>query len=528
MTMNSLDNSFFTLGRYPVGDPSFSNIREKKNVYVDKTALIYRLAHDTSYYFLSRPRRFGKSLMLSTLKSYFEGDRKLFKGLAIDSLEKDWRQYPVINLSMGGKNFDSVEDLEKHLNNILKVNESELDLTKDGDVPDIRFFNLILNAHKKYGEKCVILIDEYDKPMLDTRHTDNNLHDRVRDMLRGFYGCIKESANHIRFVMITGVTKFSHVNIFSGLNNLRDISLSPEYNAICGITESEMPEYFEEDMKIFAEKNGLSISEVAKQFKIHYDGYRFAAEGENIYNPFSVINAFSAMRFGNYWFASGTSLYLVREMERSNYDFQSLENEIVSEDDLMGTRLTPDNIIALLYQAGYLTIKGYEQEGCLYKLGFPNKEVSSGFFNNLLSVTVGEVSTNRFSASKVYSAAINGQPEEMMKLFKYALSQYTYPQIDANSTEKHFNLLMYTISMAIGLNVRSEINTSRGRIDMTIETRRFIYIMEFKINSYPKRALAQINDMGYADKYIGDHRTIFKIGANFSKKTRNLTGWIIQ
>lgn len=240
------------------------------------------------------------------------------------------------------------------------------------------------------------------------------------------------------------------------------------------------------------------------------------------------MNAFDSMRFGNYWFATGTPLHLVREMERSNFDFLSLDSETVGEDDLMGTRLTPDNIIALLYQAGYLTIKGYEQEGNLYQLGFPNKEVSSGFFNNLLSVTVGEVSANRFSASKVYGAAINGKPEEMMNLFKYALSQYTYTQIDANSTEKHFNLLMYTISMAIGLNVRSEINTAAGRIDMTIETQRYVYIMEFKVNSYPKRAMAQINDMGYADRYTGDHRTIFKIGANFSKKTRTLTGWLIE
>lgn len=429
---------------------------------------------------------------------------------------------------MGGKDFSSVSALERHLNNILKDNEFILDIPQNEDEPDIRFFNLIRSAHRKYGNKVVVLIDEYDKPMLDTHHDDDDLHSGVRRLLRSFYGCIKESAEHIRFVMITGVTKFSHVNIFSGLNNLRDISLNPEYNSLCGISETEMGEYFAEDMNVFANRNGISIPETALQFKIHYDGYRFAAEGENIYNPFSVICAFAEMAFDNYWFASGTSLYLVREMKRSNYDFLSLSDVQVSKSGLLGVNQTPDNVIALLYQAGYLTIKEYSPDTQLYTLGFPNKEVSSGFFNNLLAVTIGNDSGNRFSADKVLGCVQKGDADGMMQLFKYALSQYTYPQIDANATEKHFNLLMYTISMAIGLNVQSEINTTRGRIDMTIETRRFIYILEFKVNSTPKRAIAQIDDKGYTDKYTGDTRTIFKIGANFSKKTRTLTGWIIE
>ena len=530
--MENIGNTFQTssqkLDRYPVGDSSFPEIRTHRQVYVDKTGLIYRLTHETKYYFLSRPRRFGKSLMLSTLKAYFEGKKDLFEGLAISSLEKEWKRHPVIHLSMGGKSFDSVDALEIHLHSVLKDNEEDLGIESDGKTPDVRFRALIRNARRQFGENAVILIDEYDKPMLDTRHIDDTLHEGVKALIRGFYGVIKESADYIRFVMITGVTKFSHVNIFSGLNNLKDISLRPEYNALCGISESEMSEYFAEDMKVFANLNGLTPEEAALQFKKHYDGYLFARVGENIYNPFSVINALDAMAFSNYWFASGTSYYLVKEMERSDYDFASLDSVTISEDDLMGIRVSQDNIIALLYQAGYLTIKDANPRIRRYRLGFPNKEVSSGFFNDLLKITVERHSQGKFSAIKVLECADEGRPEEMMELFKYALSQYTYPQIDADNTERHFNLLMYTISMAIGLDVKSEVNTARGRIDMTIETHDFIYIMEFKVNSYPKRAMAQINEMGYADRYCGDSRTIYKIGANFSKKTRNLTGWIIE
>ena len=526
--MDKIAETFQTLGRYPVGDSDFPNIREKGQVYVDKTALLYRLTHDTDYLFLSRPRRFGKSLMLSTLKAYFQGRKELFDGLAMAELEKVWKHHPVIHLSMGGMDYRSIEALYARLHKIIHTNAAELGVECNDDFAENSFFELIRSAFYKYGEKVVLLIDEYDKPMLDTRHLDDKLHENVKNAIRGFYGVIKESAEYIRFVIITGVTKFSHVNIFSGLNNLRDISLNPEYNALCGISESEMAEYFREDYKVFAERNRMTPDEASRQFKRRYDGYRFASEGENIYNPFSVVNAFAAMKFGMYWYASGTSYYLVKEMEKSNFDFQTLEGISIGETDLMGVKVSPDNIVALLYQAGYLTIKDYEPEISRYRLGFPNKEVSSGFFNNLLSVTVGEATRGKFSAFKVYEAAIDGKPEEMLELLKYALSQYTYPQLDANATEKHFNLLMYTISMAIGLNVTSEINTSRGRIDMVIQTRRYIYIIEFKVNSYPKRAMAQINEMGYADKFHGDSRTIYKIGANFSKKTRTLTGWLIE
>lgn len=523
--MENLDNFE---ARYPIGMQSFESIRIQNKVYVDKTAFIYRLATVGSHYFLSRPRRFGKSLLLSTFKCYFQGKKEQFNGLAIENLEEKWTKHPVIHLSMGGKNFDSVEDLKDHLNNILFHIELELGVQKDSDKPEIRFGNLIRNAYHKYGQKVVILIDEYDKPMLDTRSNNDQSHHNIRALLRGFYGCIKEVDEFIRFSFITGITKFSHVNIFSGLNNLRDISLEPRYNAICGITETEMGNYFNADIMHFAECNKMTTEEAALEFKIHYDGYRFASEGENIYNPFSVLSALSAMRFSNYWFKTGTSFFLVEEMKRSTYNFQGLNSVVATEDELLGTNESTKNIIALLYQAGYLTIKGYKPEAGLYTLGFPNKEVSSGFFNNLLQVLVHDKTDSNFSAAKVLACATDGNPDEMMSLFKIALAQYNYDQIDTQNSEKHFNLLMYTISQAIGLAVESEIRTPSGRIDMTILTRNYIYIIEFKVNSYPRRALMQINKNNYADKYYGDTRTIFKIGANFSTKTRNLTGWLIE
>lgn len=526
--MSPTQKPIITPRRYPVGESWFPNIREKEQVYIDKTGILYNLAQNGTYYFLNRPRRFGKSLMLSTLKAYFQGRKELFRGLEIEQLETEWRVHPVIHLSMGGTDFSNTDALKHHLLNIIEDNELSLSLSAKGEIPEVRFFNLIREARRKFNEKVVILIDEYDKPILDTRHRCDTLHDEIKAALRGFYGCIKESAEHIRFVMITGITKFSHVNIFSGLNNLDDISLRTEYNDICGISESEMHRYFTNDMAEFGYKNGITTDAAAAEFKSHYDGYLFASQGENIYNPFSVMKAFSAMKFGNYWFQSGTSYYLVKEMERSNYDFQSLEGTKIKENDLAGTRVSDDNIVALLFQAGYLTIKDYTPEGQRYTLGFPNKEVSSGFFQNLLEAIMAEQPSSTFSSSKLIDCVLDGNPEGLMHLIKVALAQYNYEQLDAPATEKHFVLLVYTLCMAIGLDVKSEMHTARGRIDLAISSRRFIYIIEFKVNSYPKRALNQINERGYADKFIGDTRRLFKIGANFSTKTRTLTGWIIE
>ena len=523
--MENKRTAFNTLGRYPVGDSSFTNIRTRGQVYVDKTALLYRLAHDTQYYFLSRPRRFGKSLMLSTLKAYFEGRKELFDGLALSELEKDWKHYPVIHLTMGGKDYSSVDSLRSHLNKLMKENEELLDIETGEGYSDDRFYTLIRKASEKYGGNVVILIDEYDKPMLDTRHRDDELHSGIKNLLRGFYGVIKESVDYIRFVMIAGVTKFSQVNIFSGLNNLRDISLSPDYNALCGISESEMTEYFSEDMKVFAEKNGITPDEASREFKLHYDGYRFASEGENIYNPFSTILAFSNMSFGNYWFASGTSMHLVEELKRRNYRFDKINELRVSAEQLMSEPNITHTPTALLYQAGYLTIKGYKSG--FYSLGFPNKEVQSGFYNELLQLLV-PVSDTEFSAQLLALYAEEGDVDAMMNMLQLGLSQFNNMEMKKVELEYHLKVILKALLMAAGLKLEGEVLTPAGRIDMVLQNKEYIYLLEFKINSTAKKALAQIDENDYSFHYHGDPRRIIKIGTSYSTRYRRLTGWQIS
>ena len=522
--MENKTASFNTLGRYPVGDSSFSNIREKGQVYVDKTELLYRLTHDSQYYFLSRPRRFGKSLMLSTLKAYFEGRKELFEGLAMSRLESDWRKHPVIHLSMGGEDFNSIDNLDFHLNGLIDENQANLDFEVEGETAAKRFRFLIRHAAQKHNEKAVILIDEYDKPMLDTRHRGGDLHSDVKNLLRGFYGVIKECADYIRFVIITGVTKFSHVNIFSGLNNLKDISLNPDYNALCGISESEMTEYFTEDMKVFADRNGITPDEASKEFKLHYDGYRFASEGENIYNPYSTIMAFSDMAFGNYWFTSGTSNYLVEDLKRRNYNFSDLENIQADADELMQEPVLSDDPTALLYQSGYLTIKDYKSG--IYYLGFPNKEVQSGFYKELLSLIVS-VKKSKFSASLLALYAEEGDVESMMNMLQLGLSQFNNMEMTKIELEYHLKVILKALLMAAGLNLEGEVQTPAGRIDMVLKNKEYIYLFEFKINSSAKKALAQIDEKDYPFHYYGDSRRIIKIGTSYSTRYRRLTGWLV-
>ena len=514
-----------TLGRYPIGQSDFTDIIKSGAVYVDKTALLYRMTHDSKYYFLSRPRRFGKSLMLSTLKAYFQGKRELFEGLAMSHLEKEWKQHPVIHLTMGGKDFYSIEMMHEHLSNQIEEYELALGVDSKGTSADTRFYNLIRNAAEKYGKNVVILIDEYDKPMLDTRHRNNALHSEIKNSLRGFYGVIKDRAEYIRFVMITGVTKFSHVNIFSGLNNLRDISLDPEYNALCGISENEMVEYFTEDMKLFAKKNGMTPEEAANEFKVHYDGYRFASEGENIYNPFSTILAFSKMRFGNYWFSSGTSDHLIKSLQRHHYNFNNLEGVRLSETAMMSEPSVEKAPTALLYQSGYLTIKDYEFGS--YILGFPNKEVSSSFYNVLLHYLV-PVQEEQFSAFLLAAYAHKGEVEEMMKMLQLGLSHFNHMETQKPEYEYHFKVILKALLMAAALHVKGEVLTPAGRIDMSLETPHTVYLFEFKLDSTPEVALKQIEDKDYSFHYYGDTRQIVKIGANFSTSLRRLTGWVIH
>lgn len=518
----------FTLGRYPIGIQSFESIRQGNRIYVDKTELIYRLTHSASYNFLSRPRRFGKSLLLSTIKAYYQGRKELFKGLAISHLESEWNVHPVFHLSMGHGLFDSFESTLRHLSDEIIKLKTEFGLQTSTESLASQFAELIRESHLKFGHKTVILIDEYDKPLLETTHLHSEVHDNVRQLMRSFYSVIKDCGDHLEFVMITGVTKFSHINIFSGLNNLRDITLMPDYNAICGIAESEMHSYFKEDIEVLAKKNSLSYDETAVKLKLFYDGYKFADRGENIYNPFSILCAFDAGSFDTYWFQTGTPQHLINTLSKRHYDFSQLEGKKYTAAALMGSDVSDSDPVALLYHSGYLTIKGFQQEGRRYILGFPNEEVSSGFYSDLLKIISRKNLNGPFDPALFAENVIDGKPEEFLVQIKSLLSGYSYMEIQDEPREFHFQTLIKAICLAVGLDVKAEAHTSQGRVDLTMQTKNFIYLIEFKVDSTPEVAIQQIILKNYADKYLSDSRRIFKIGANFSTKTRSLTGWIIE
>lgn len=367
--------------KYPVGIQTFSEIIEENYFYVDKTAIIYQLTQDSKYIFLSRPRRFGKSLLMSTLEEYFRGRRNLFKGLAIEKLEKEWREFPVFRFDLSGENYIDTSRLIENIGFYLDRIELLYDLSSEGSI-STRFKQLILKAFHKYGRKVVILIDEYDKPLLDCLHKPD-LHENIKDELRSFYSCIKACDEFIRFAMLTGVTKFGKVSIFSGLNNLLDISLLPEFNALCGISEKEFHALFGESIRIFAEKRGLSSSATWDKFKTMYDGYHFAPPGEDIYNPFSVLSAFKINDFKSFWYATGSSSYLIKLIEKYSYRLGRIDGEKRSEDQLGNITDISHDFVPLLFQSGYLTIKGFDPDTREYTLGFPNREVYEAFWTAL-------------------------------------------------------------------------------------------------------------------------------------------------
>ena len=516
--------------QYPVGIQTFSEIIEEKYLYVDKTALIYQLVKGGKYLFLSRPRRFGKSLLMSTLEAYFKGRKGLFHGLAIEKLEEDWTEYPVFRFDLSGENFNSADRLIEHISSFLDNIESNHGLSSEGSIA-LRFRNLIYKVYEKYGKKVVILIDEYDKPLLDCLH-DDSLHTAIKDELRGFYSVLKMSDEYIRFAMLTGVTKFSKVSIFSGLNNLKDISMWPEYNALCGISETEFRQYFADSIQNFAAKHKVSEEKTWADFKTLYDGYRFASEGENIYNPFSVLSAFDSNRTGFYWYASGSPSYLIRLIKSHRFLLSNLEGERRSEEELSDISDISHDIGPLLYQSGYLTIKGVEnytdepgEEE--YILGFPNREVNRCFWRSLSNNFFrgyGEQST--FHMHSFLDDINHGRVEDFMLRLKSLFA-------DTNSEhepdkEIHFQNMMAIACRMMGLSVRTEIHAHRGRCDMQIETPAYVYIFEFKINGSAEEALLQIRDRGYADRFAADQRTVYLIGANFSTQTRTLTDWLVD
>ena len=510
---------------YPVGIQNFEKLRKEGYFYVDKTALMYRLVTTGSYYFLSRPRRFGKSLLISTLEAYFQGKRELFDGLAVASLEREWKRYPVIHLDLNAKKFDRPEDLIRLIDRQLLVLEEEYGKVKTDETIDDRFVSLIRNMNGRTGERVVILVDEYDKPLLQAIGNDA-LQNEYRAILKAFYGVLKSMDGYIRFALLTGVTKFGKVSVFSDLNNLMDISMREEYADICGVSEEELLRDFDEDIRALALNNGQTYEQACAQLKEDYDGYHFCPDSPGIYNPFSLLNTFSAKRYGSYWFETGTPTYLVELLRKSDYDLEQMSRE-ETDSETLDSIFTGDNPIPVIYQSGYLTIKKYDKEFGLYTLGFPNREVEEGFLKFLMPYYAKSDRTKSgFEIKRFVDDVRKGDIDGFMERLQGFLADCPYEM--ARDVELHYQNVLFIVFRLAGLYTQVEYHTSRGRIDMVVQTADYVYVMEFKLDGSAEQALQQIEEKQYALPFAADSRKVFRIGVNFSSETRNIDRWIVE
>ncbi len=510
---------------YPIGIQTFKDIIEGEYLYIDKTSMVYDIASKYRYVFLSRPRRFGKSLLTSTFEAYFKGEKDLFMGLSLWELEKNWKSYPVLRFDFSGNNFNELGRIIGHIESYLDEFEEHFSVVTQGDI-SVRFRELIRKIAQKYDSKVVILIDEYDKPLLDTLHV-SGLHEKLKDELRGFYSVIKASDQYIRFALLTGITKFGKLSIFSGMNNLKDISLIPRYNTLCGISETEFHRDFSSSVASYAEEHAITEEATWHEFRKMYDGYHFASRGEGVYNPYSVMNAFDENELKNFWFDTGTSSFLVRLIENNSYRLDSLENQRRKEAQLNDITDTSDSVIPLLFQSGYLTIKGYDKSTFEYTLGLPNNEVYRSFWEALAYHFFKGIDCNpAFNLKKCTKKIYEGRPEDFMLSLK-SLFADTNSETEKNK-EIHFQNMMAIAAKMMGFSVRTEVHSAKGRCDMQIQTPDYVYIFEFKIDGTSEEAMDQILDNGYAVPFEADPRTIYLIGANFSTEIRTLTDWIIK
>ena len=493
---------------------------------MDKTAEIYKLAKEGRYYFLSRPRRFGKSLLVSTMEAYFSGRKELFSGLAIEKLEAEWKQHPVLHLDLSGVSYTDESVLERVLSDKLAKWETLYGAVNTSDILGLRFKEVIEAAYNKTGNQVAILIDEYDKPIIDNLGNEPTLS-HLRSALQGFYSVMKSMDARIRFGFLTGVTKIGKMSVFSGLNNLNDISMIPDYVDICGVSETELHEYFDESISELSSANEMSKEECYVKLKSMYDGYHFCEDSIGIYNPFSLLNTFQNKKFREYWFETGTPGFLVEVMRKTSFDVTTLENQTVDSTLMSNADAIFENPVPYLFQSGYLTITGYNDMFRLYQLGFPNQEVKNGFLNCLLKYYV-PMSPDMSGTTLIYQlwhSITEGNPKSFMQILSSLFANTSY-QIQGE-TEKDFQYAMYIISALLGEYVQVERTTSNGRIDLIIQTKEFIYIFELKVNADADVALRQIDEKGYARPFEGDSRKLFKIGVNFSTATRRIEDWKI-
>ena len=512
--------------KYPIGIQSFPDIRERGFVYVDKTAFVYRMALMGKFYFLSRPRRFGKSLLISTMEAYFLGRKELFKGLAIEQLETEWKTYPVLHLDLNTGKYDKEADLDDFLNDSLAQWEQVYGSSPTEVNAELRFKGIIRRAYEQTGEQVVVLVDEYDKPLLAT--IDNKpLHDAYRNTLKAFFSVLKTMDACIRLGFITGVSKFSHVSIFSDLNNLKDISMDPRYVDICGISEQDLHTCFDSSIHELADANGMTYEEACEKLRRQYDGYHFRENSIGVYNPFSLLNTFDSLVFNDYWFATGTPTFLVKLLQQYDYELHDLKGIYVDGDTLSSVDEEYNDPIPVLFQSGYLTISGYDSE-LGYRLDFPNQEVERGFFRFLMPYyTSQHKSSVKGILNKMTAAVRGGRPDELLQVVQTMLAGRSYMVVGADK-EKDFQNTLYLIFTMLGYNVQVEQATSQGRIDITIQTKDYIYIIELKLDKTAEEALRQIKDNQYARPFQSDKRKLYLIGVNFSSETRTVEKWVVE
>ena len=513
--------------KYAIGDQDFRSLREGGCLYIDKTPYIDRIINSgTKYYFLARPRRFGKSLFLSTLRYFFEGRRDLFKGLYIDSTDWDWEQYPVLHLDLNSDKYDEPGRLDDVLNTLFVRWEEKYGITEISETYSQRFKNIISQAHDKTGKPVVILVDEYDKPLVgNLRKKDNFEH--YRSKLASIYSNFKSSAEHIKLVFLTGVSRFSKLSVFSDLNNLKDITFDDSFADICGITENELLVGFQKGIGALAREYEFSYEDAIGQLKKNYDGYRFSKKGSDIYNPWSVLNAMDEVRFGTFWIATGSTSVVAEALQDADIDIESTLNADWDIDDLAGLDLLNADPTALLYQAGYLTIDHYDSRSRTVRLKVPNEEVRKGLFKHLLPLYLKPKGSTAKSVIDGITRSINrGRPEEMLKSLKAYFAGIPYDLKMDN--ENNFHNAFYILTTLIGLDAKAEVHTSEGRIDLLIETTEYVYVIELKYDASAEDALRQIEEKEYALQFETDNRKVFKIGVSFSSETRRIEGWVIK
>ena len=512
---------------YPIGIQTFSKIREGNYLYIDKTEYIYQMTHSaSSYVFLSRPRRFGKSLLTSTLHSYFSGRKDLFQGLAMEGLEKEWIEYPVLHFDMSMAKHVDKERLERLLDFMLSDYERTFGLDPTGGDANLRLTRLIKCAYEKTGKKVVVLIDEYDAPLLDVVHEKENLG-VLRNIMRNFYSPLKACDPYLKYVFLTGITKFSQLSIFSELNNIKNISMDEPYAAICGITEDEMLTQMKEDMEMLAAKLNISSEEVLLKLKENYDGYHFTYPSPDIYNPFSLLNAFADGKFGSYWFGSGTPTYLIKMLEKFGVEPSEIGNNHAEVSAFDAPTETMTDIIPLLYQGGYITIKDYDESIDLYTLDIPNKEVRLGLMKSLLPNYVASKTRETTTMVAYLSRDIrNDDMDSALRRLQTFLS--TIPYCDNTRYEGHYQQMFYIIFSLLGSFVDIEVRTPRGRVDVVLRTKTTLYVMELKLDKTAGEAMEQINLKNYPERFALCGLPVVKVAINFDSERGTIGDWMIE